>query len=54
VSRLGHARKLQFPGLQVLEEFVLVDHDYLLPPVNWMHVFVDQRLPPVRHFIEVV
>ena len=54
VSRLGHAWKLQYPGLQVLEDFVPVDHDSLLPLVNWMHVFVDQHLPSIGHFIEVV
>ncbi len=26
VSRLGHARELQYPDLQILEEFVLVHH----------------------------
>ncbi len=54
VSRLGHAWKLQYPGLQTLEEFVPVDHDCVLPLVNWMHVFVDQHLHSVGHFVEVV
>ena len=54
VSGLGHVWKLQYPGLQVLEEFVPVDHNWLLPLVNWTHVFVDQHLPSIGHFIEVV